>query len=139
MRHQSLTRSMAILPFLAFLLAAPAQAGKHDPMYVPEPIEVPAGKRLDEVRKAVHKALFDEDFSAHESAPGYIQAKRTKSGKNGAYTAYVDVRYDSKTVRIRYKNSENLYYNAKDNTIHSTYNKWVRNIEKRVRRGLDAY
>lgn len=138
MQYPSRNWLIVLLPFLA-LLAMPAQASKHDPMYVPEPIEVPSGKGFDEVRKAVRKALFDEGFSAHDIASGDIEAKRTKSGKNGAYSAVVKVRFDSRTIRISYKSSDGLYYDATDNTIHSTYNKWVRNIEKRVRRGLGAY
>lgn len=124
---------------LAGLLAAPAYAGKNDPMYLPAPIEITGGKSAEDVKRAVRKALFDEEFQARDIAPGQVQGKRTKSGKGGAYSAVVTVHYDSRSVRIAYSGSENLNYDSKNNTIHGTYNRWVRNIEKRVRRNLGAY
>lgn len=123
----------------AFLAASPAHAGKHDPIYTPEPIAVPAGKGSEEVKKAVRKALFDKGWEAREIGAGHMQGKHTKSGKNGSYTAVVDVRYDARTVRIGYKDSENLNYDKTDNTIHGTYNKWVRNLERNIRANLGAY
>jgi hypothetical protein len=126
----------AVLPFV-LLLTPPAHAAA--PMYIPAPIEVPAGKSVEEVKRSVRKALFDEEFQTREIGPGEVQGKRTKSGKNGAYSAVVSVTYDSRTVRIVYKDSENLRYDSKNQTIHGTYNRWARNIEKRVRRNLGAY
>lgn len=124
---------------LSGFLAASVQAGKNDPMYVPEPIEISGGKSTEEVKRAVRKALFDEGFQARDIASGQVQGKRSKSGKHGAYSATVNINYDSRNVRIAYANSENLNYNAKNKTIHGTYNRWVRNIEKRVRKNLGAY
>jgi len=126
----------AVLPFV-MLLAPAAYAAA--PMYIPGPIEVPAGKSVEEVKRSVRKALFDEEFQAREIGPGEVQGKRTSSGKNGAYSATVNVTYDSRTVRIVYKDSEKLSYDSKNQTIHGTYNRWARNIEKRVRRELGAY
>lgn len=42
MTQKDRTRWLAMLPFLA-VLCTPAQAGKHDPIYIPEPIYIPAG------------------------------------------------------------------------------------------------
>lgn len=123
----------------ALFFTAPAQAGKNDPMYLPDAIEVTAGKSSEDVKRAVRKALFDEEFQARDIAPGQVQGKRTKSGKGGAYSAVVTIHYDSRSVRIAYANSENLNYDSKNKTIHGTYNRWVRNIEKRIRRNLGAY
>lgn len=131
------TRWLAILPFLA-VLCAPAQAGKHDPLYIPEPIDIPAGVSATIIRDAIRKALFDEEFTAREIAPGRIEAKRIKLGAYDTYFAIVRIDYDSKSLHIRYQDSENLYYDAKRKTIHSTYNKWVRNIERRVRQHVGA-
>lgn len=130
--------SCLALSFALFLMA-PAHAGKNDPMYLPAPIEVPGGKSAEDVKRAVRKALFDEEFQARDIAAGQVQGKRTKSGKNGAYSAVVTIHYDARSVRIAYAGSENLYYDGKNKTIHGTYNRWVRNIEKRVRRNLGAY
>lgn len=135
---RTIIRLLAVLPFMA-LIAAPAHAGKHDPLYTPEPIQVPAGKNAEAVRQAIRKALLGREWEAREVGPGHIQAKHTKTSKKDSYTAVVDVKYDAKTIRISYKDSQNLNYEAKDNTIHGTYNKWVRNIEKDIRVNLGAY
>ena len=131
-------RWLAVLAFFT-VLSTPVQAGRHDPMYVPEPIDVPAGASADNLRKDVHKALVDEGFSARDIAPGHAEGKRVKSGFHGPYFAVVDVYFDNKTIRISYKDSENLNYDPRNHTIYSTYNKWVRNIERRLRRNLGAY
>lgn len=125
-------RWLALLPFLA-LLCLPAQAGKQDPIYIPEPIDIPAGVSAAIIRDAIRKALFDEEFTASDIAPGHIEGKRIKSGAHDSYSAIVRIDYDSKALHIRYKGSENLYYDAKRKTIHSTYNRWIRNVERRVR------
>lgn len=124
---------------LAGFLATPVQAGKNDLMYLPEPIEISGGKSTEEVKRAVRKALFDGGFQARDMASGQVQGKRAKTGKHGAYSATLSVHYDSRSVRIAYADSENLNYNGKNKTIHGTYNRWVRNIEKRVRKNLGAY
>ncbi len=131
-------RWLAMLPFLA-VLSMPVQAGRHDPMYIPEPIDVPAGVSAETLRKVVREALFDEEFTPRDIAAGHTEGKRIKASGGESYFAVVRVDYDSKTVRIRYQDSGDLYYDAKSNTIHSTYNRWARNIERRIRRGLGAY
>ncbi len=126
----------ATVPLLLFLAAGPVQAGKHDPIYVPQPIQVPAGKGAGEVKNVVKRALFDKNWQVRETGPGHIQGEYTKSGK---HTAVIDIKYDAKTVSINYKDSKNLNYNKENNTIHGTYNNWVRNVEKNIRSGLGAY
>lgn len=131
-------RTLVALPFLV-LLTVPAQAARTAPIYTPEPIQVPAGKNAEAVKKAVRKALFDKGWETREIGPGHLQGKHTKTGKKGSYTAIVDVKFDTKTVRIGYKGSENLDYNQADGTIHKTYNSWVRYLEKNIRANLGSY
>lgn len=131
-------RLLAVLPFLA-LIAAPVQAARTAPIYTPEPIQVPAGKGLAEVKKAVRKALFDKSWDVREIGPGHLQGKHIKSGKKESHTAIVDVKFDAKTVRIGYKSSENLNYNQEEGSIHKTYNSWVKYLEKNIRANLGAY
>lgn len=128
----------AVLPFVA-LLAAPAHAGKHDPLYTPDPIQVPAGKSGEDVKKAVKKAFFSKGWQTREIGPGHVQGKYAKTGKNDSYSAVVDVKFDNKGVRIGYKDSENLNYQKSDNTIHGTYNRWVKSLEREIRGNLGAY
>ena len=127
-----------ILPFIA-LLAMPAQAASTAPMYKPEPILVPADKGPEAVKKAVRKAFFDKNWEAREIGPGHLQGKHTKSGKDKMHVAVVDVRFDAKSVRISYKDSQELNYNKESGVIHKTYNNWIRNLEKNIRANLGSY
>jgi hypothetical protein len=135
---KTIFRLVAVLPFVV-LLAAPAQAARTAPMYTPEPIQVPSGKSAEDVKKAVRKAFFDKGWEAREVGAGHLQGKHTKSGKGGSYTAVVDVRFDAKSVRISYKDSENLNYSKEDGSIHKTYNSWIKYLEKNIRANLGAY
>ena len=136
---RTIIRLFAILPFIA-LLAVPAYAANTAPIYTPEPIEVPAGKSTEEVKKAVRKALFDKDWEIREIGPGHVQGKHTKSGgKDKLHVAVLDVRFDTKSVRIGYKDSQELNYDKASGVIHKTYNNWVRNLEKNIRANLGAY
>jgi len=132
-------RLIAVLPFLA-LLAVPAHAARTAPLYTPEPIQVPAGKKAEDVKKAVRKALFDKDWEIREIGPGHLQGKHTKSGgKDKLHVAVVDVRFDAKSVRISYKDSQELNYDKETGVIHKTYNSWVQNLEKNIRANLGAF
>ena len=132
---KTIFRLFAVLPFLT-LIIMPAHAARTAPLYTPEPIQVPAGRSADAVKKAVRKALFDKGWEAREIGPGHLQAKHTKSGRKESHTAIVDVKFDTKTVRIGYKSSENLNYNKEDGSIHKTYNGWVKYLEKNIRANL---
>jgi hypothetical protein len=130
-----------ILTVAASLLAfAASPATAAEPVYNPDPIAVPAGKSVADVKKAIRKACFDKGWEAREIGAGHIQAKYTKSGRKGAmHSAVVDIRYDAKNVRIAYKDSQDLDYDAGAKTIHKTYNRWIRYLEKNVRANLGAY
>ncbi|HEX9625646.1 MAG TPA: hypothetical protein VGA00_01780 [Acidiferrobacterales bacterium] len=132
-------RLAAALPFAALLFASPLTHAA-EPIYTPEPIVVPAGKSQEAVRQAIRKALFSKNFEIKEVGGGHIEGKYTKSGRKGArHVAVITVRYDAKAVKISYKDSEDLDYDAKDGTIHKTYNRWVRNVEKSIRASLGSY
>ena len=45
-----LRRWLMVVPILCFIGSAPAHAGRADPLFTPEPIEIPAGKSADEVK-----------------------------------------------------------------------------------------
>jgi hypothetical protein len=135
----SIMRLIAALPFVA-LLALPAYAANTAPLYTPEPIQVPAGKSAEAVKKAVRKALFDKGWETHEIGPGHFQAKHTKSGGKGRmHVAVLDVRFNTQSVRIGYKDSQELNYDKAAGVIHKTYNNWVRNLERNIRANLGAY
>jgi hypothetical protein len=131
-------RLVVTLPAAALLIVSPAVMA--EPIYTPEPIAVPAGKSQEAVRQAVRKALFSKNFEIKERGAGHIEGTYTKAGRKGArHVAVITVRYDTKAVKISYQDSEGLKYNAKNGTIHKTYNRWVRNVEKSIRASLGSY
>lgn len=129
----------AIVPAAVLLLASAPAMARIQPVYNPEPIQVPEGRSLAEVRKAIRKAIFDKGWEAKEVSSNHIVATYTKPGRGKEYTAVVDIVYNTKTVRITYKDSKDLDYNQKENKIHPTYNRWVQFLERNIRADLGAY
>ena len=50
------------------------------------------------------------------------------------HRAVVDVRYDTKTYSIKYKDSSNLQYDGA--SIHKNYNGWIQNLDNGIRARL---
>ncbi len=48
------------------------------------------------------------------------------------YFVAVNIRYNAYGYKISYKNSRNMKYNPADNTIHPSYNKWVRLLQENI-------
>ena len=135
-----LIRFMVLAPFALLLLASPpAQAGKLQPLYTPEPIDIPAGKSAEEIKTGIRKALFNLDFKTKEIAPGHLEATHVKHSKDKEHTAVLTIKYNAKVVRITYKDSKDLNYDPAAGEIHATYNRWVRNVEKSIRGNLGSY
>lgn len=124
----------------AAFITIPAHAANTAPIYKPEPIQIPAGKSAEVVKKTVRKAMFDKEWEIREIGPGHLQGKHTKNGgKDKLHVAVIDVRFDAKSIRISYKDSQVLNYDQAAGVIHKTYNNWVRTLEKNIRAGLGAY
>jgi hypothetical protein len=69
------------------------------------------------------------------------QIKRADPGQTGhligrlpirSHLAVVDIRHDTETFSIRYKDSTNLDYDPEEGEIHSNYNGWIRNLRKAI-------
>jgi hypothetical protein len=134
---QKLFRFTAIVPFMAMLIASPsAEASRIQPIYTPDPIEVPAGKSANDVKSAVRKALTGLDFQVKDMGPGHMEATHVKHSRDMAHTAVLTIKYDTKAVHISYKDSKDLNYDQAKGEIHGTYNRWVQNVEKRIRSEL---
>lgn len=50
------------------------------------------------------------------------------------HVAVVDIRYNTKTYSILYKDSQNLDYNG--STIHNNYNGWIQNLNRAIQTQL---
>jgi len=88
----------------------------------------------DDVRKEILAAGASLGWVMKEQSPGLIVgtlALRT-------HLAVVEIPYNTSSFSIRYKDSQNLKYNAADKTIHSNYNGWVENLNNTIVARLSA-
>ncbi len=129
---------MALIPAALLLLASSPAEARLPSLYNPDPIQVPAGKSLVQVRKAIRKAVLDKGWEAKEISSTEMEAKYTKPGRGKEYSAVVTITYNTKTVRISYKDSKHLDYNKAKNRIHPTYNRWVQFLERNIRSDLGS-
>lgn len=130
-------RTIMSLAAFSLALVMPVQAAQPLPteaMYTVNSIQLPAGLTMDVVKRGVRKALFIKDWQMRDASPGQIEAQFKKGEK---YMLAVDVKYDTKSVGIAYKDSVGLNY--ADGLIHRTYNERVRDLEKAIRAELDAF
>ena len=83
---------------------------------------------LENIEKAVVRAGAKLGWKIHPEGPGKAEGiilLRT-------HVAYVNITYDTKAFSITYKDSVNLDYMPKENTIHKNYNGWIQNLEKAI-------
>lgn len=48
------------------------------------------------------------------------------------HVAQISIPYSAKEYSLIHKTSENLKYNAADNTIHKNYNSWIENLDRAI-------
>lgn len=133
---KAISFSFVVLSFtLMSLTAQAAQPLPTEAMYTVDSIPLPAGLTMDAVKRGVRKSLFIKDWQMREVSPGQIQAQFKKGDK---YMLSVDVKYDTKSVSIAYKDSVGLNYSS-SGEIHKTYNERIRDLEKLMRAELDAF
>lgn len=87
------------------------------------------GKSLDKVEAAIVQGGINKGWQSKKVKNGHIEMKIVVKG---TYLVVVDALYDAKGYELVYKDSQNLDYNAQDNTIHPSYNKWVSNLEREI-------
>ncbi len=82
---------------------------------------------MDDVQKAIVRAGLALGWQMKPTAPGLIVGTlylRT-------HTAVVDIKYDTRTYSINYKDSTDLDF--KDGTIHKNYNGWIQNLDRGIK------
>ena len=137
---RELMKSTSLFTFLILVFAAftttSSQAGSPPtaPLYNPAAIQVPDGTTLDAVKKAVRKGLYLKDWQISDAGPDRLAGLFRKGDK---YSISVEIEYSPKSVGIKYKDSNGLYYDA--GIIHRTYNERVLDLEKAIRAELDAF
>ncbi len=89
---------------------------------------------LTEVKKAIQRAGAGLGWQMKAETPGHIVGRlylRT-------HMAVVDITYTLDDFSINYKDSNNLKYNAGNNTIHKNYNGWIQNLINAINAQLVA-
>lgn len=133
-----LKKLVSIFALLSFVALSPAvsQARSQpiEPLYKPDPIQVPAGNSLASVKRAVRKGMYLKEWQIRDAGSNVLEGMYLKGEK---YSITVEIEYSDKAVTIRYKDSAGLDYSG--GAIHRTYNERVLNLEKAIRAELDAF
>jgi hypothetical protein len=90
-------------------------------------------KSLEKVESAIVKGGLNKGWQSRKVANGQIEMKILVKGK---FLIVLDALYDANGYTLQYKESQNLDYDATNNTIHPSYNKWVANLEREINHEL---
>jgi len=120
-----------LIPAIVLLLVACRAAA---PIYEVQNAPVVAARAVSmtEVEQAIRVAGGSLGWDMRSRAAGHLEgvlALRT-------HRAVVDIKYDTNSFSIKYKDSSNLDYTG--STIHQNYNGWVQNLDKAIRSAVRA-
>jgi len=98
------------------------------------PVTTATGKgvTLDQVTKAIIEAGAERKWSMVVVKPGQIVGTLNVR----AHQAVVDITYTTTSYNITYKDSANLKYDAKHNTIHENYRSWIQYLDNAIKSRL---
>lgn len=128
---QKINLRLMFVFIVTLLLISPLAQARSAPLYNPEPISVPAGKSLEQVKTAIRSALLSRGWEGTAASANHIVGTLHVR----KHTAVIDIHYDTKEIKISYKDSNQLNYEMKDNKpfIHPNYNGWIQKLEKDIR------
>ena len=91
-----------------------------------------AGKAAttDDVQKAIIRAGAALGWQVKPTEPGIMIGTLNLR----THMAMIEIKYDTQSYSITYKDSANLDYNGK--YIHKNYNGWIENLDKGIRTQL---
>ena len=128
-------RFVSLLLAAAFAFAAaPAFAGKHDPMDIPvyERVESTNGipPSAARIKAAILHAGKTRGWTTVESEPGRVTLRYAPR----THEVVVAVRYDDNGFKIEYVSSVEMNYRMKGGApeIHGNYNRWIRNLSQDI-------
>ncbi len=122
-------------PVLALVFFA-AGAIASEALVDPPAISVPPGLTEKIVAKSIRLGVAQRGWIVTRQDPGYMESTlhlRT-------HVARVGINYDTRSIQIRYLESENLDYAIKKGVprIHGNYLKWVNNLVHDISLQLQA-
>src|SRR5439155_23014054 len=119
--------SLLMLMVLALTLLGACRTA---PIYALNEAPVPAFAKqatMNDVRAAIMRAGARLGWQMTETGPGVISARIALR----THTASADVKYNTRTYSIVYRDSTNL--EATSGTIHKNYNGWIENLDREIR------
>jgi hypothetical protein len=134
------TRTFALSVMLLCLLARPAWAASEIiANFVDMPVKTASGAPPSpgEVHDAIVNAASSvpvRPWSVTDSGPGRLIA-RLQTGRRG-HQVMVEITYSPLLYSVSYRNSVHMNYRASDQTIHTSYNVWVKELVDHIDRAL---
>jgi hypothetical protein len=105
------------------------------PLYNVDDAAIVTGKTeasMDEIKNAVVRAGASLGWSMKPAGAGHLIGTLHLR----KHVAVVDIKYNTKTYSIMYKDSVNLNYDGKN--IHRNYNGWIQNLNHAIQAQLSA-
>ena len=106
-----------------------------NPVYNVDEAAVATGKTqasMDDIKNAIVRAGGSLGWIMKPTGSGSIMGTLNLR----KHVAVVEIKYNSKTYSILYKDSQNLDYDGKN--IHSNYNGWIQNLNRAIQTQLSA-
>jgi len=104
------------------------------PKVDPDPLA--AGPSAAQTREAIIRGMGQRSWNVKSETANEIIAQNNVRGK---HLVVVSIKYDDNSVRIRYRDSQNLRYTKTSSgreLIHKNYNSWVENLRQDIAREL---
>lgn len=117
-----------LIPAMALLVVGCRIAPVYDVNQAP--IATTRAVSMSEVEQTIRQAGAGLGWQMVPKGPGIIEGTLILRD----HRAVVDIKYDTKTYSIKYKDSSNLQYDGTN--IHSNYNGWVQRLDNTIRARL---
>ncbi len=91
-----------------------------------EGLGAPSNASLSQVSKAIKQAGAGLGWAMKTRKPGHLVGTIAVR----SHRAEVEIRYNTKTFSIAYKNSQNLKYDGSN--IHNNYNGWIQRLRNAI-------
>lgn len=117
-----------LIPAIALLVVGCRIA----PVYNVEQSQITTSRpvSMGEVEQTIRQAGASLGWQMVPKGPGSIEGTLLLR----EHRAVVDIKYDTKSYSIKYKDSSNLQYDG--TSIHSNYNGWVQRLDNTIRARL---
>jgi hypothetical protein len=130
--RQSMLRSTlkVLIPAMTLLVVGCRIAPVYDIQQAP--VVTPRPATMADIERSIRVAGASLGWQMVARGPGAMEGTLMLR----EHRAVVDIKYDTKSYSIKYKDSSNLQYDG--SSIHKNYNGWVQNLDTAIRASLSA-